>query len=48
MPTANFENFDVFRLPACLPAVRPGCARCRAPEISHGKGDGGGFMKMLF
>ena len=34
--------------PACLPAVRPGCARCRAPEISHNKGNGGGFTKMLF
>ena len=30
------------------PAVRPGCARCRAPEISHNKGNGGGFTKMLF
>ena len=35
-------------LPACLPAVRPGCARCRAPEISHDKGNGGRFTKMLF
>ena len=33
---------------ASLPAVRPGCARCRAPEISHDKGNGGGFTKMLF
>ena len=33
---------------ACQPAVRPGCARCRAPEISHDKGNGGGFTKMLF
>ena len=23
------------------PAVRPGCARCRAPEISHNKGNDG-------
>ena len=30
------------------PAVRPRCARCRAPEISHHKGNGGGFTKMLF
>ena len=30
------------------PAVRPDCARCRAPEISHNKGNGGGFTKMLF
>ena len=38
--------------PACQPdgrpAVRPGCARCRAPEISHNKGNGGGFTKILF
>ena len=54
-PTANFEKFQnlpVFCLPAsqpaCLPAVRPGCTRCRAPEISHNKGNGGGFTKMLF
>ena len=59
-PTANFENFEIRLyfvsqpacLPACLsaflPAVRPGCARCRAPEISHDKGNGGGFTKMLF
>ena len=31
-----------------LPAVRPGCAKCRAPEISHKKGNDGGFTKMLF
>ena len=55
-PTANFEIFEIYlyfvcqpaSLPACLPAVRPGCARCRAPEISHDKGNGGGFTKMLF
>ena len=35
-------------LPASQPAVRPGCARCRAPEISHDKGNSGGFTKMLF
>ena len=55
-PTANFENFEI-RLylvsqpasqPAGQPAVRPGCARFRAPEISHDKGNGGGFTKMLF
>ena len=44
-PTVNFEIYLYF---VCLPAVRPGCARCRAPEISHNKGNGGGFMKMLF
>ena len=55
-PTANFEIFEIYLyfvcLPACQPAsqpaVRPGCARCRAPEISHNKGNGGGFTKMLF
>ena len=55
-PTANFENFEIHLYfvsqPACqpagLPAVRLGCARCRAPEISHDKGNGGGFTKMLF
>ena len=51
-PTANFEIFEIYLYfvsqPACLPAVRPGCARCRAPEISHDKGNGGGFTKMLF
>ena len=51
-PTTNFEIFEIYLyfvcLPASLPAVRPGCARCRAPEISHDKGNGGGFTKMLF
>ena len=51
-PTANFENFKIHLYficqPASQPAVRPGCARCRAPEISHNKGNGGGFTKMLF
>ena len=31
----KIRNLPVFRLPASLPAVRPGCARCRAPEMSH-------------
>ena len=51
-PTANFEIFEIYLyfvcLPASLPAVRPGCTRCRAPEISHDKGNGGEFTKMLF
>ena len=52
-PTANFENFEIRLIlsacqPASQPAVRPGYARCRAPEISHDKGNGGGFTKMLF
>ena len=52
-PTANFEIRLYFVsqptcLPASQPAVRPGCVRCRAPEISYDKGNGGGFTKMLF
>ena len=47
-PTANFENFEIHLYFVCQPAVRPRCARCRAPEISHNKGNGGGFTKMLF
>ena len=47
-PTANFEIFKIYLYFVCLPAVIPGCARCRAPEISHDKGNGGGFTKMLF
>ena len=58
-PTANFENFKIYlcfvcqpacqpALPACQPAIRPGCARCRASKISHYKGNGGEFTKMLF
>ena len=33
---------------ACQPAIRPGCARCRAPEVSHNKCNGGELMKILF
>ena len=47
-PTANFEKFKIRLYFVSLPAVRPSCARCRAPEISHDKGNGGGFTKMLF
>ena len=54
-PTAKFENFEIYlspcqpsSLPACQPTVRTGCTKCRAPEISHDKSNGGGFMKMLF
>ena len=47
-PTANFENFEIYLYFICLPAVRPSCARFKAPEISHDKGNGGGFTKMLF
>ena len=31
-PTANFELICTVYF-VCQPAVRPGCARCRAPEI---------------
>ena len=47
-PTANSENFEIHLYFVSQPTVRPGCARCRAPEISHDKGNGGGFTKMLF
>ena len=47
-PTAYFENFKIYLYFICPPAIRPGCARFRAPEISHDKGNGGGFTKMLF
>ena len=51
-PTANFKNFKIYLYfvcqPACLPAVRPGCARCRAPEILHDESNSGRFTKMLF
>ena len=36
-PTANFENFEIRLYFVSQPAVRPSCARCRAPEISHDK-----------
>ena len=51
-PKDSFENFKIrlhfVSLPASQLAVRPGCARCKAPEISHDKGNDGGFTKMLF
>ena len=47
-PTANFKNFKIYLYFVCQPAVRPGCTMCRAPEISHDKGKGGRFTKMLF
>ena len=50
-PTVNFENFrnlPVFCLPACQPAIRPGCARCRAPEISHDKGNAADLRKCCY
>ena len=36
-PTANFKNLEIRLYFVSQPAVRPGCARCRAPEISHDK-----------
>ena len=51
-PTGNFKTFEIYLYfvcqPACLPAIRPSYGKCRAPEISHNKGNGGGFTKMLF
>ena len=44
-PTANFENFKIYLYFVCLPAIRPGCARCRAPEISHDKGKAADLQK---
>ena len=32
-PTANFEIFEICLYFVSQPAVRPGCARCRAPEF---------------
>ena len=51
-PILKFSKFTCISS-ACLPAFLPAChktrcARCRAPEISHNKGNGGGFTKMLF
>ena len=47
--TVNFKNFKIYLHFVCLPpAIRPGCTRCGAPKISHNKGNGGGFTKMLF
>ena len=52
----NFKKFEnhldfVCRpasLPACRTAIRPGSARCMAPEIQHSKGYPFPFMKLLF
>ena len=32
--TMSFKIFEIHLDFVCLPAVRPGCARCTAPEIS--------------
>ena len=46
-PTATLK-ISKFTCISSASLVRPGCARCRAPEISHDKGNGGGFTKILF
>ena len=46
-PTWKISKFTCISS-ACQPAVRPGCARCTAPETSHNKGNCAGFTKMLF
>ena len=46
-PTLKISKFTCISSDG-RPAVRPGRARRRAPEISHNKGNGGAFMKMLF
>ena len=45
-PILKFSKFTCISS-ASLPAVRPSCARCRALEISHDKGNGGGLTKMF-
>ena len=50
----NIKNskFTLFHLPASQApsqlAVRSGCARCKAAEFLHSKGNHVGFTKMLF
>ena len=53
----NFKNLKITwissagqpaSLPACWPAIRPGSARCMAPEIQHSKGYPFPFTKLLF
>ena len=47
--TASFKIFEIQQHFVCLPpAVRPGCARCMAPEISGSQGNGGGFTNLLY
>ena len=49
-PILKISNLPVFSLPASQPACLPAChkTQLRYPEISHDKGNGGGFTKMLF
>ena len=48
----NFENLENRMDFACQPAgqpyIRPGCARCTAPEIQLSKGNPVELMKLLF
>ena len=48
---ANFQIFEISLdfdyQPAMQPAIRPTTAKCTAPEISHNKGNCGGFTKLL-
>ena len=44
----KFSYFTRVRLPASLPAVRPGSTMARAPVFSHNKGNRIGFTKLLF
>ena len=50
--TVNFKNFEIYLYficqPVSQPAVRPGFARCMAPDFSHNKDNQVGFTKMLF
>ena len=46
---SKFTYISSASQPFSLPAVRPSCARCRAPKNSNGIiGNGGRFTKMLF
>jgi len=44
----NFKNFEIHPDFICLPAVRPGCARCTAPEISDFQGNDSRLTNVLF
>ena len=48
----NFENLenrlDFVCQPANQPYVRPGCARCMAPEILYSEGNPIEYTKLLF
>ena len=42
------NHVDIVCRPASQPAVRPGCARCRAPKITQSTGYCVGFTNLLF